>query len=234
MTMAADDSSNPNQRGTKVQHKTMAEDVARRLREAISDGKLKPGQRIGQEAIAEDFGVGRMPVREALRRLEAEGLVVIRAHSGARVATLDLGECEEIYKMRERLEPLALAESIEQITREQVKVAAELVTELAKIRNDPVAFIDCDRKLHLACYAGVATARLLRTIEGFWNTTQQYRRVLLTLFTAEDYAAQDAEHFLIVDALRTRNVRFGEDIIRAHIERSRLRLAANRDLFDGG
>jgi DNA-binding GntR family transcriptional regulator len=211
----------------------MADDVARRLREAIHEGRLKPGQRVGQEAIAEDFGVGRMPVREALRRLEAEGLVVIRAHSGARVATLDFGECEEIYKMRERLEPLALAESIERITPEQIKTAEGLAAELTKIRNDPAAFIDCDRRLHIACYAGVATPRLLRTIEGFWNTTQQYRRVLLTLFTPEDYAAQDAEHFLIVDSLKTRNVRFGEDIIRAHIERSRLRLAANRELFDG-
>ena len=209
-----------------------AQDVARRLREAIYDGRLKAGEAIRQEAVAQDFGVSRIPVREALRQLEAEGLVVIRPHSGARVATLDYVECEEIYKMRERLEPLALAESIVGITDEQVARAIELADRLETLQGDPKAWLEGDRELHLACYAGVETPRLLRMIVGFWNTTQQYRRVLLQVFSDEDFALQHSEHRLILDALENRSARTGEDLMRAHIERSRLRLARNRALFD--
>jgi DNA-binding GntR family transcriptional regulator len=208
-----------------------AQDVARRLREAIYEGRLKPGQPVRQEAVAEELGVSRIPVREALRQLEAEGLVVLRPHSGARVATLDFAECEEIYKIRERLEPLALSESIVHITEEQAEQAAALALELQQTRNDPVAYLECDRRLHLACYAGVATPRLLRMIVGFWNTTQQYRRILLTTFGDEDFDVLDSEHLLIVNSLMTGNARMGEDLMRAHIERSRMRLAHHRELF---
>lgn len=209
-----------------------AQDVARRLREAIYDGELPAGQPIRQEAVAQDLGVSRIPVREALRQLEAEGLVVIRPHSGARVARLDYVECEEIYKMRERLEPLALAESIASISDEQIEAAIAVGTRLETLRGDPKAWLEGDRNLHLACYAGVETPRLLRMIVGFWNTTQQYRRVLLQVFSDEDYALQHSEHRLILDALVNRSARTGEDLMRAHIERSRLRLARNRELFD--
>ena len=210
-----------------------AQDIARRLREAIHEGRLKAGQPVRQEAVAEEFGVSRIPVREALRQLEAEGLVVIRPHSGARVASLDYAECDEIYKMRERLEPLALAESMAHITDEQVAEAERLAERLATLPNDPpVPWLTADRELHLACYAGVATPRLLRTIVGFWNTTQQYRRILLTTFSEHDFALQEAEHLLIVDALAERNPRTGEDVMRAHIDRSRRRLARHRELFD--
>jgi DNA-binding GntR family transcriptional regulator len=149
------------------------------------------------------------------------------------VATLDFAECEEIYKIRERLEPLALSESIAHITDEQVKHAATLARELQAARHDPVGYLECDRRLHLACYVGVTTPRLLRMIVGFWNTTQQYRRILISTFDNDDYDVQDSEHRLIVDTLATRNARSGEDLMRAHIERSRLRLAQHQELFGG-
>lgn len=209
-----------------------AQDVARQLREAIHRGSLKPGEPVRQEAVAHELGVSRSPVREALRQLEAEGLVVIRPHSGARVALLDYAECEEIYKMRERLEPLALSESIGRLTEDQLGQAARLSRELVGLRGDPAAWLEGDRQLHLACYAGVPTPRLLRTIVGFWNATQQYRRVLLTVFSDRDYDLAHGEHELIVDALLTGNRRAGEELVRAHIERSRLRLARHRHLFD--
>jgi len=216
----------------KPSYEPRAQDVARRLRDQIHDGTLRPGEPIRQEAVALAFGVSRIPVREALRQLEAEGLVVQRPHSGARVARLDYAECEEIYKMRERLEPLALAESIGRLSAEQLEHAFELARRLQQLQGDPHAWLEGDRQLHLACYAGVPTPRLLQTIIGFWNTTQQYRRILLTTFEVRDYELQHKEHDLILDALASGNARAGEDLMRAHIERSRLRLARNRDLFD--
>jgi DNA-binding GntR family transcriptional regulator len=209
-----------------------AQEIARHLRDAIYDGRLKAGEPVRQEAFAKEFGVSRIPVREALRLLESEGLVTIRPHSGARVATLDFAECEEIYKMRERLEPLALSESIGRLTDDQIAETRRLNRALEDLREDPKAWLDGDRQLHLACYAGIPTPRLLGAIVGFWNTTQHYRRILLTTFTDEDFVLQHSEHRLIVDAIASGNARAGEDLMRAHIERSRLRLARNRHLFD--
>ena len=208
-----------------------SDDVVRWLREAIADGRLKPGERVGQEAVAAELGVSRIPVREALRRLEHEGLVVNRPHRSAIVAPLDFAECEEIYKMRERLEPLALTESIAHITDEQVAEAARRAREIQSLDGDPGAWLAADRQFHLACYAGIPTLRLLNVIVGFWNTTQQYRRVLLTTFADREFDLQHKEHDLIVDALASSNARAGEDLMRVHIERSRLRLARHRDLF---
>lgn len=208
-----------------------AQEVARWLREAIFEGRLEAGQPVRQAAVAEQLGVSRIPVREALRQLETEGLVVLRPHSGARVASLDRDECEDIYKMRERLEPLALAEGMAAITEEQLEEVKRLALELEKLDGDPSAWIDGDRRFHLACYAGIKGPRLLQTITGFWNTTQHYRRAQLDTFTEHDYELAHAEHRLIVDALTTGSVRVGEEVVRAHIERSRIRLTRNPDLF---
>ncbi len=226
--------SDPTQGSDAVEggYEPRAQQVARWLRDAIYAGRLEAGQPVRQEAVAEELGVSRIPVREALRQLESEGLVVLRPPAGARVATLDFAECQEIYKMRERLEPLALSESMERITDEQLDEAQRLANELRRLHGDPHAWMEGDRQLHLACYAGVATPRLLRTIVGFWNTTQHYRRALLSTFSERDYELQHAEHDLIIDAMRTETVRIAEDLMRAHIERSRLRLRRNPDLFN--
>jgi DNA-binding GntR family transcriptional regulator len=209
-----------------------AEQVARWLREEIYARRLRPGQPIRQEAVAEELGLSRIPVREALKKLETEGLVVLRPHSGAKVASLDLAECQDIYKMRERLEPLAIAESVPNISDEQITEARRLAESLRKLDEDPSAWIEGDRKFHLACYAGIEGPRLLQTITGFWNTTQHYRRAQLEMFDAHDFEVSHAEHMLIVDALATRRPRVGEEVMRAHIEASRLRLAAHPELFD--
>lgn len=210
----------------------MTQTVAKHLREAIYEGTLAPGAPVRQEAVAQELGVSRIPVREALRHLESEGLVVIRPNSGARVAVLDFEEYADIYKIRERLEPLALSESIPRLTAEQKTEVERLLDVLESLVGDPAAFLEADRTFHLACYAGVPTQRLLRMIEGFWNTTQRYRRILLATFTDEDYKLTNWEHRLILDAVRSGNIRAGEDVIRMHIERSRLRLARHRELFD--
>lgn len=205
--------------------------VASYLRRAIADGRLKPGAPIRQEAVARELGVSRIPVREALRQLESEGVVVIRPNSGARVAVFDFEEYVEIYKMRERLEPLAFHESAQHITEAHVETARQLAEKLELLAGDPDAWLAADRELHLAFYAGLSTERLLRMIVGFWNTTQSYRRLLLTTFTEEDYAIQHADHRLLVHSLATRNPRPGEEILRYHIERSRMRLSNNQHLF---
>jgi DNA-binding GntR family transcriptional regulator len=206
--------------------------IAGELREKIFRHELKPNEPIRQEKIALELGTSRLPVREALRRLESEGLVVIRPYSGARVAILDHVECEEIYKIRERLEPLAISESIPFLTTAQQDEVQRLADVLPALRGDGVAWLQGDRDFHLATYAGIRSPRLLTMIVGYWNTTQHFRRLLLSTFSDHDYDMVEAEHALIVDAVRTRDVRFAEDMLRIHIERSRIRLSERSALFD--
>ena len=94
--------------------------VADYLRDAILGGEIGPGQRVRQEEVAERFGASRLPVREALRMLEAEGLIEHETNKGARVPRLDMHEVDVIYQMRERLEPLALSESIPHLTEDDL------------------------------------------------------------------------------------------------------------------
>ncbi len=95
--------------------------IAASLREAVLSGEYAPGSRLLQEEVAEQFGSSRLPVREALRMLEAEGLVTLVAHTGAWISRLSLGECEELYQIRERVEPLLLRYSIPALTRDDVE-----------------------------------------------------------------------------------------------------------------
>src|SRR5580700_3969995 len=89
--------------------------IADTLRTAILDGSYQPGERIRQEEVAARSGASRIPVREALRMLHAEGLVTLVANSGAWVTKLTLAECAELYQIRERLEPLLLRASLPEI-----------------------------------------------------------------------------------------------------------------------
>lgn len=213
-------------------YKPMAEAVVRHIREAIFDGRLAHGAPLRQESIARDLGVSRIPVREALRQLEMEGLVTIRPHSGARVAILDFAECIEVYKIRERIEPLAFGESVGHLDDEQLEAIRRLAARIEQLSDDSEAWIEADRQFHLAVYAGAGMPRLVKTVIGYWNSTQQYRRILLSTFTPHDFGVFQCDHQLMVDALETHNRRAGEDLMRVHIERARLRLADRRELFD--
>ena len=96
-----------------------SERIAAFLRNAILFGDILPGQRIRQEEVAARLGTSRLPVREALRMLEAEGLTEHEANKGSRVPLLDRHEVDVVYQMRERLEPLALTESLPHLTADQ-------------------------------------------------------------------------------------------------------------------
>src|SRR6476646_4798159 len=97
-----------------------SEAVAAYLRSAIFEGRLRPGQRIRQEEVAAASGTSRVPVREALRALEGEGLVQLFRNRGARVARLDYPEFSELYRIREALDPLLLAASVPLLSDEQI------------------------------------------------------------------------------------------------------------------
>lgn len=205
--------------------------AARYLKAGILSGAFPPGSRIQQESVARELGMSRIPVREAMRELEAEGLLVLVAHGTARVSKLDMAESAEIYLMRESLEPLAAREAVARVTDEEVDQLRAIVQAMENLDFREGAWLELDRRFHLATYHPAGLPRLMRTVESFWNTTQPYRRAFNTTLTIAEVTMQKATHLLLVDAFERRDSEAAEQLVRVHIHGTRLRLAQRPELF---
>lgn len=205
--------------------------ITERIRDAILGGRIEPGTWVRQEALASEFGVSRIPVREALRQLEREGLVTNVPHRGARVAQLDLQEHLEIYRIREALEPIALAESATRIEEPQLEELRAMELEFEQLGTDPQRWLEADRRFHLATYAAAPMPRLLEMIESFWNSTQHYRRAYLTMLDEAGHRLVYYEHALILDALERHDPVDAEARQRSHLRRTRLMLLDHPEVF---
>lgn len=203
--------------------------ATRALRQAIVDGVLLPGERIYQEMIAEQLGLSRIPVRDALRQLESEGLVRLVPNSPARVAELDAAEFSEIYEMREQLEPLAVARSAPNLTDEQLHRLRWLFEEINGSWDDAERILKLDRDFHLASMQAAGMPRLLRLVEDFWNSSQHFRRAYRETLAEGDIEIIRAEHYLLLDALEQRDGEQAARVVRNHIRRTRVRLAGRLD-----
>ncbi len=204
--------------------------VAAYLREAILGGELKPGDRIRQEEVAERLGASRLPVREALRMLEAEGLTEHEAHKGARVPRLSPHEVDVIYRMRERLEPLALSESLPQLTEADHEQLDEVQCRI-EANDDLEKFLDLDREFHMLTYSGCHIDPLMSNVTRLWNSTQHYRRSFVQLGGRSRMWVVNTEHRLILDAVVRRDADDGERFLGGHIRRTRIELAHHPEVM---
>jgi DNA-binding GntR family transcriptional regulator len=204
--------------------------VADELREAILSGAHPPGTRLRQEELAAEFGASRVPVREALRILESEGLVTMVANTGAWIARLSLDECVELYQVRERIEPLLLRYSIPQLGEEQVDRLAELAEAMQRT-DDVEEFLALDREFHLGSYAGASTTYLGPIVLKLWNNTQHYRRAFTRLLDGDSNRILHDEHHMLVSAIREGDSDEAERVLFGHIRRTRLQLARHPEVF---
>jgi DNA-binding GntR family transcriptional regulator len=204
--------------------------VANFLREAILSGDIGPGEWIRQEEVAERFGASRLPVREALRILEAEGLTEHEPRRGARVPRLGRHEVDVMYRMRERLEPLAVAESIPHLTEEDLARLEELQDRIEQ-NTDVSQFLVLDRQFHLLSYTGCAIDQLLGTVTRLWNSTQYYRRAFVTITGPGRMWVVNAEHRLLLDSLQRRDAVDAERYLGGHIRRTRIELERHPEVF---
>lgn len=206
--------------------------IADSVRNGIISGEYPPGTRIRQEDLAARFGASRVPVRQALQQLEFEGLVTVVANSGAWVSKLTLAECEEVYQMRERLEPLLLRLSAPRLDEPAIEQLSRLAQRISVVGADTEAFLALDREFHLTSYQGADTAQLGDLIQKLWNTTAPYRRAYVETWEPESRRIAYEEHHLIVAALRDHDVEEAERVLAGHIRRTRRQLARNPHVFD--
>lgn len=204
--------------------------VAHGLRDAIVAGDYPPGARLRQEEIAERFGASRVPVREALKVLEADGLITLVANAGAWVSQLTLAECEEVYQTRERVEPLLLRIAAPSITVDTLD-HLDALAEAMVTTDDVEEFLRLDRTFHLSMYEGARTLVLSDLVERLWNSTQPYRRAYTLMIDTHSQRIVHDEHHMLVTALREADIDSAERILEGHIRRTRRRLAAHPQLF---
>lgn len=205
--------------------------VADHLRAAILGGEIGPGERVRQEEVAQATGSSRIPVREALHLLEAEGLIENEPNKGARVPLLSPHEVDLIYRMRERLEPLALAESVPHLTGADLDRLAALQEEI-EADGDVRRFLELDRAFHLLTYSGCRVDPLASMVTRLWNSTQHYRRAFVAMSGPGRMWVVNAEHRLLLDAIERRDVEDGERFLSGHIRRTRIELAHHPEVFD--
>ncbi|GGH43700.1 GntR family transcriptional regulator [Microbacterium album] len=204
--------------------------IADGVRAAILEGAYPPGTRVRQEDLADQYAASRVPVREALRILEAEGLITRVANAGAWVSQLNLAECEELYRVRERIEPLLLAMNVPLLA-PAVDDLAELAARMERAA-DAEEFLSLDRAFHLATYAAADTTMLRETVVRLWNRTHHYRRAFTRVARAHgEDAAVHLDHRLLVEAIRRGDADEAEDVLYRHVRRTRVELARHPEIF---
>lgn len=207
--------------------------VAEVLAERILTGELRPGERIKQDELAAELETSRIPVRDALRMLESRGLVSLKANVGARVTRLSLKDMDVSYQIREQLEPMLLAESIPNLSAEDL---AEM--ERVKSRLDSVTDIDdylpLSREFHWISFRGHEVPLLAQIVERLWDTTQIYRRAYakLSLQDPERMQIMRDERALLFGAIRRREVDLAPRILAMHIRRTHMALLKFSHLHD--
>ena len=207
-----------------------SERVAEHLRTMILSGEIGPGERIRQEEIAARFGMSRLPVREALRMLEIEGLTELQTNRGARVPALSSHEADMIYRMRESLEPLVLSESIDALTEADIAELADIQNRIEE-RDNIADFMELDRAFHLTSYRGCTVEPLASTVVRLWNMTQHYRREFIRITGPNRRWVVIAEHRLLLDAITKRDKTIAGNVLQTHVERTRLEILNHPEIF---
>jgi len=198
----------------------------RRLLDEIRDGTLVPGARLRETELADRFGVSRTPVREAIRQLEADGLVVHLPRQGATIRQLDYTEVMELYEMRTVLEGTAARLAARAASDMELDELAALNTELAATA-DTAKVYDLNRQFHMTLLDAAKNRYLVKSV----NALQKTLLILGPTTLIEPVRATNAvtEHEVVLAALRDRDGVRAETAMRAHIEAAhRVRLRALR------
>lgn len=208
---------------------TQAKDVYHRLLDAIASGDLQPGERLREVALAERLKVSRTPVREALKDLEADGLVEHLPRVGASIKTLSYAEVVELYDMRAVLEGLAARMAARSASDLELQSLANVNAQMAQALDKSVQLTQLNRTFHRALFNAAKNRYLLQAVA----TVQKMLLVVgpSTLTEASRASAVVQEHARVVEALMARDVVQAEAAMVAHIEashRARLRQISER------
>lgn len=197
------------------------------LRQAILKGELEPGERLMEIQLADRLGVSRTPIREAIRKLELEGLVLMIPRKGAEVAKISEKSLRDVLEVRRSLEELAIELACERMSEEDIErleAAQEVFREAVK-HGDSMTIAETDEAYHDVIYISTGNNRLVQILN---NLREQMYRYRLEYIKDEDKRqVLLAEHTLILDAIKGRRVAEAKKAIREHIDNQEITVSRN-------
>ncbi|WP_322093887.1 GntR family transcriptional regulator [Paraburkholderia bannensis] len=200
-------------------HATRAEAAADELRRRILEGELVEGFQLRQDALAAEFGISRIPLREAFVQLESEGLVRILPHKGAIVSELSMEEITELFELRALLEPTLLRKSVPRLTAadfvELDRILAEYSEELHA--HSPARWGELNTRLHELLLSRARQPKTSSIVYSLLQQTDRYTRLQLSL-SREAAETAEAEHSELVELCRKGDARGAAALLKRHIE----------------
>lgn len=199
-------------------YKPLREIVFESLRDAIISAILKPGERLMEIQLAEEMGVSRTPVREAIRKLELEGFVVMVPRKGAYVAGISTKDIADVFELRAALEGLAAGLAAERITEEELELLERCLVKVSESvkNNDLEKLIELDTEFHDTLFKASRNERLVQIVSNLREQIQRFRTASLSTPGRMQFALQ--EHKKIVEAVSDRNVELAQALAKEHIE----------------
>jgi len=214
-------------------HKQLPQWVAERIRAEILDGRLKPGEWLRQERLAQEHGVSQMPVREALKRLASEGLVEHVPYRGVRVVEFSVPDVEDLYACRSFIEGMAARFAAESISDEEIAELRALAVRMAECKtpDDLPEYRELNRRFHGVIFTASRRSYLVRTLAQLWAAFPTMLWSNVPHVATDSVPGRDepdvAEHAAIISALAAHDPEGAERAVRTHIE------VAGRALLSG-
>lgn len=190
--------------------------IEAKVRNAILDGRLPAGIALRQQELATLFGVSRMPVREALRQLEAQSLLRVETHKGAVVAPLISEDATDAYALRILLESEAIRQSIPLLAEDDI-AAARLCIEKLEIETDYAVMGTLNRLFHMTLYSKAPNKRLLKLVEDGLNEEERFLRFNLSAMGLGKLCQQD--HWELLELARSKSVELTVCALELHLNR---------------
>jgi DNA-binding GntR family transcriptional regulator len=203
-----------NHKEGKLIRLTTVELVTNALREKVLCGDLAPGEALRQEALAEEMGVSRVPIREAIMKLAAEGMLTVIPHRGAYVCELSIREIRETFDLRLRLEPWIYGEAIPRISSQELSKAERLVCEMDDATT--ADWGDLNWSLHSTLYHPAGRDLTIATLKRLHDMSDRYFRFQLSNVPIRE--SNHDEHAEMIEVCRRRSPEAGVRLLERHLQ----------------
>ena len=199
-------------------HKPLRELVFEYVRKSIINGDLKPGERLMEVELAEKMGVSRTPIREAIRKLELEGLVIMEVRKGAYVADVSVKETIDILEVRSVLEGLAATIAAEKITEEEIEELNKINAEFdeAVKNNNTAEMVDKDTEFHNLIFSASRNKKLIQMVYSLQELVMRFRVIYFNEFKRA--IEMPKEHKALLNAIRERDGEKAGECAQYHID----------------
>lgn len=201
---------------TRLQRKTAVELVVEELRSRILSGSIAPGLPLRQEALAEELGVSRIPLREAIRLLSTEGLLDLVPHRGAFVSMISLAEVREFFEIRLKLEPWLLHEAVPNLTEQDLQRASATVAEMDEAEAAQWGALNW--RLHERLYAPAGRPLTLNMVRALHEKSERYFR--FQVMNAPIRQQAHDEHMQLIELCRQRKADMATVALEDHISQA--------------